>query len=72
MAVSQTVYVNMYQSAAGLGAWAPYTVAHVFADGNAILVSEPNFYVYTGNLQVGLNLRRLNESYAEPLPGPSV
>jgi hypothetical protein len=61
----------MYQSAAGLGAWAPYTVAWVFADGNAIIVNEPNIHLYTGALLVGYNLRRMGETYADALPGPS-
>ena len=71
MAVGQVVYVNMYQCAGSLGAWAPYNVAWVFADGNAILVNEPNIHVYTGKLLVGYNLRRMTDTYADPLPGPT-
>jgi hypothetical protein len=70
LVVGQTVYVNMYASFSGINPWKAYTVGWVFSDGNAVLVSEPNMYLYTGSLVVGVNMRRADQTYANPAPGP--
>lgn len=70
LVVGQTVYVNMYASFSGINPWKAYTVGWVFSDGNAVLVSEPNMSLYTGGLVVGVNMRRADQTYANPAPGP--
>ncbi len=69
MTTGETVYLNVRLGGPPT-AWVAYIVAYIFQDGNAVLIREPDCVAYTGDMAIGVNLRRKGVDYGDGIFGP--